>query len=332
MRSIIATILLTHLLLTTACNNSEHKSPMLTEKKYKEGFVESDKVKLQYLDWGGQGQVLVFICGLGDTPFLFEDLAGQLSPHYRVVGYSRRDHGKSESKEDKYDNGTLVSDLKLLLDSLNIDEANLLGWSMGGNEITEFASLYPDRVGKLIYFEAGYDLSDGGFEKLVSNIPKPYLPDSSVMKSLHNYREWYHRFWFGDVDWNEVLEANLLASIKIYSGGGVETIPNDHVFKSTLREAMNYKRSYQKVRVRSLVIYSKPFFHPADNDPETIKLYDSIENNIVVPWRSANKKRMEEELPNATIVEAPSGTHTSFLFLSSDFLLKTIQLFLDEKT
>jgi pimeloyl-ACP methyl ester carboxylesterase len=332
MRSIVATILLIHLFLTTACNNSEHKSSMLKVKKYKEGFVESDKVKLQYLDWAGDGQVPVLICGLGDTPFLFEDLAGQLSSHYRVIGYSRRNHGKSESKDDKYDNATLVSDLKLLLDSLEIDKANLLGWSMGGNEITEFASLYPDRVGKLIYFEAGYDLSDGGFEKLVSNIPKSYLPDSSDMKSLDDYRRWYHHFWFGDVEWNDALEANLRASIDINADGSIKTIPNDEVFKSTLSEVMNYKRSYLDIKVPSLVIYSKRFFHPADDNSETIKLYDSIENNIVSPWRSANKKRMDEELQNATIVEAPSGTHVSFLFLSKDFLVRTIDSFLNEKT
>src|SRR5262249_48864462 len=177
MRSIIVAILLPHLLLMTACNNPEQESCMLTEKKYKEDFVRSDKVKLHYLDWGGEGQVLVLITGLGDTPFLFDWLAEGFSPHFRVISYSRRNHGKSEAKEDKYDNESLVADLKLLLDSLKIYKANLLGWSMGGNEITEFASQYPDRVGKLIYFEAGYDLSDGGFEKLVRSIPKPYLPD-----------------------------------------------------------------------------------------------------------------------------------------------------------
>jgi pimeloyl-ACP methyl ester carboxylesterase len=315
----------------TACDNSGPKSSMHTEKNYKEGFVKSDKVKLHYIDWGGEGQALVLICGLGDTPLLFENLAQQLSAHYRVIGYSRRNHGKSETKEEKYDNATLVSDLKLFLDSLKIEKGNLLGWSMGGNEITEFASLYPNRVGKLIYFESGYDLSDGGFEKLVSNIPRPYLPDSSVMKSLDNYREWYHHFWFGDMEWNDALEANLLASVKVNTNGSIETIPGDDVFKSILKEAMNYRRSYDKVVSPCLVIYTKTFLHPADNNPTTVKLYDSIEKNIVSPWRSANKKRIEEELRNAFIVEAPNGSHTSFLFLSNDFLVKTINSFLNDK-
>jgi pimeloyl-ACP methyl ester carboxylesterase len=304
---------------------------MLAEKKFKEGFVETDKVKLQYLDWGGNGQVLILICGAGDTPFLWEMLAEQLSPGFRVIGYSRRFHGKSECKEDKYDNTALVSDLKLLLDTLKIDKANLLGWSLGGNEITEFASFYPDRVNNLIYFEAGYDLSDGGFEKLVTHIPKSYLPDSLVMRSLDNYRNWYHQFWFGDIEWNEALEANLLASVKTNPDGSIETIPDNNVFKATLKEAIHYRRTYEKVQSPCLIIYAKPFFHPVDNKPETVANYDSIEKFLVSPWRASNKKRIAEEIQNSTIVEAPKGTHLSFLFLSNDFLVKTINKFLDSK-
>ena len=45
-------------------------------------------------------------------------------------------------------NSTLVSDLKLPLDSLEIQKANLLGWSWAGNEITEFAIRHPERINK----------------------------------------------------------------------------------------------------------------------------------------------------------------------------------------
>ena len=70
---------------------------------------------------------------------------------------------KSKAAGSDYDNPTLISDLKLLLDSLKIVKANLPGWSMGGNEITEFAIRYPERTNKLIYFESGYDLSEETF-------------------------------------------------------------------------------------------------------------------------------------------------------------------------
>jgi pimeloyl-ACP methyl ester carboxylesterase len=312
----------------TARPKAETNSNMFTYATYREGFVESEKVKLHYLDWNGTGPALILICGAGDTPFLFENLAERLSPQFRVIGYSRRNHGKSESREDKYDNETLVEDLKLLLDSLKIEKTSLLGWSMGGNEITGFAIKYPQRVTKLIYFESGYDLSDGGFAKIVSNIPAPYLPDGSIMNSLDNYRKWYHQFWFGDVQWNHALENNLLASVKVKADGNIETIPNNYIFRSTLTEAMRYRRDYSKILTPCLVIYAKPFFYAADDKPEAKELYSKMENNIVIPWRSSNKKRIEAELKNVKIVEAPFGTHTSFLFLSNDFLAENIQSFL----
>jgi pimeloyl-ACP methyl ester carboxylesterase len=308
--------------------NSDHKSSIQQNEGYKEGFVESERVKLQYLDWGGSGPVLVLIPGLGDTPFLFENLADGLSVHSHVISYSRRNHGKSVATNDKYDNATLVADLKLLLDSLHIEKASLLGWSMGGNEITEFASLYPERVNKLIYFEAGYDLADGGFERLIKNMPQEFLPDSAVMQSFDNYRKWYQHFWFGDVQWNTALENNLLASVRLRSDSSIESIPNDDTFRAILKEAMSYTRRYTSVQAPSLVIFTKPFFYPADDKPETKHLYDELERTIVSPWREANEKRIRAELRNSIIVEAPSGTHTSFAFLSNDFLVKEITSFL----
>ena len=68
-----------------------------------------------------------------------------------------------------------------------------------------------------------------------------------------------------------------------------------------------------------------------NNSRETIALYDSLENNVISPWRLSNKKRMEKELKNSIIVEALKGSHTSFLFLSNNFLVETIRSFIDGK-
>ena len=304
---------------------------MPAERKYTERFIEGNGARLQYLAWGGTGQVLILISGLGDTPFLFDSLATELSLRFHVIGYSRRFHGKSTAHSGKLDNATLVSDLLLLMDSLRLEKANLLGWSLGGNEITEFAACYPERIDKLIYFESGYDLSDGGFASLTANVPKHYLPDSAVMTSLEPYREWYHHFWFGDVKWNDALEANLLASSSTRSDGSIETIPVDALFTSFLEDAMKYRRRYKDVHSPALAIYAEPFFYPADTNAATIALYDSLENNIVKPWRAANKKRIQEELENVTIIQAPAGTHASFLFRSHEFLVKSISNFLEPK-
>lgn len=68
---------------------------MDSAQKTKESFIETKEVKLHYLDWGGTGEGLVLICGLGDTSYLFDDLAKKVSDHFHVIGYERRFHGQS---------------------------------------------------------------------------------------------------------------------------------------------------------------------------------------------------------------------------------------------
>lgn len=293
-----------------------------------EGFVESEAVKLHYIQWGNTGPVFVLICGLGDTPYIFQELAEAWCSDFRVIGYSRREHGKSVSKIPKYDNETLVSDLKLLLDELEIDKASLLGWSLGGNEITAFAARYPQRVDKLVYFESGYDLSDQEFKSLLNGLPEFLLPGPAEMKSLEAYKKWYHDFWFGDIPWNAVLENNVMASLHLNPDGSITTIPDNTVSKAILAEGMNYHREYKKVQAPSLVIYAKPFFHPPRQSAEIVKAYDDFEKNLVAPWRLASMERVRSELKNATVVEVKDGTHASFLFLNRDSLVKTIKAFL----
>ena len=161
------------------CERSKQKDPLETEPLYSEGFIQSGGIKLHYLDWGGSGQPLILIHGWGDSPYIFEDLAASLRYDFRVIAYSKRGHCKTVTTDSLYDFSTLASDLKLLLDSLHINKANLLGHSMSGNDITEFAIDFPGRVNKLIYLEAGYDLSEEAFKTMLTTIPKSPFQDST---------------------------------------------------------------------------------------------------------------------------------------------------------
>jgi len=280
------------------------------------------------LDWGGSGQPLVLIPGLFDSPFLFEDIASSLKNNFRIIAYSRRGHGKSEASNSDYSNSTLVSDLKLLLDSLKIDKANLLGWSWAGNEITEFAIRYPERINKLIYFESGYDLSDEAFKKIIKTLPISPFADSLNLRTLDTYREWYHKFWFADSDWNPALEANLIATTQVSSDGTVTTIPNDSISKLLLASGTSYHRDYKMIQAPALVIYTKRFFVPPVTDDHIVSVYENIEKNIINPWRLRSMNQIKTELKDVTINEIPLGSHTSLIFLSRDPLVKSINDFL----
>ena len=45
-------------------------------------FVVVNGVRLEYLDWGGNGPPLVFLAGLGSTAHIFNDLAPEFTSRY----------------------------------------------------------------------------------------------------------------------------------------------------------------------------------------------------------------------------------------------------------
>ena len=314
-----------------SCQSPEKKSSMESEPEYMEGFIQSGNVKIHYLDWGGSGQPIVLIHGLGDTPYIFQDLASSLKNNLRIIAYSKRGHYKTEASNTRYDIDELVSDLKLLVDSLQINKVNLLGWSMGGNEITEFAIRYPDRTNKLIYLEAGYDLSDKEFGIIFKSLPQSVLPSPKDLQSLDSYRKWYHNLWFPDIEWNETLESNLQASVLLNKDGSITTIPDDSISKLILDSGMSYQREYDRIAAPALIIYAAPFFYPPDQNPETVKLYESLENDLISKWRINSINRIRSEFKNATIIEMSKGSHASLIFSSRDSLIKSISSFLLDK-
>ena len=62
----------------TRLHSSEHVTTIGTwtdDSPHGSAFAVVNGVRLQYLDWGGGGDPLVLVHGLGDSPHLFDDLA-----------------------------------------------------------------------------------------------------------------------------------------------------------------------------------------------------------------------------------------------------------------
>ena len=123
-----------------AQSNWTDKSP------HKAGFITANNVKLHYLDWGGAGETLLFLHGMGDTAHIYDELASKFTNQFRVIGLTRRGHGESEIPETGYDTATLVEDIRQFLDALKIQRVVLAGHSFAGDELTRFAVVHPDRV------------------------------------------------------------------------------------------------------------------------------------------------------------------------------------------
>lgn len=98
----------------------------------------------------GKGETIVFIHGLSDSLEYWEYLASNLKNNYQILRMDLRGHGKSELQNDKISVDVYTSDLKELLDELNIHKVNLVGFSLGGLIALDFVLKYPDMVSKMV--------------------------------------------------------------------------------------------------------------------------------------------------------------------------------------
>ena len=124
----------------------------------REAFAVVGGVRLHYIDWGGQGDCLLFLTPLGgDLLEQFGTLAPQFTDRFRVLGLTRRGQGQSDKPNGGYDTDTLVRDIVGFLDQMGVPRAHLAGQSIAGAEMTRLAATNPSRVMRLVYLDAAVD-------------------------------------------------------------------------------------------------------------------------------------------------------------------------------
>ncbi|GAA1724780.1 alpha/beta hydrolase [Aeromicrobium alkaliterrae] len=101
--------------------------------------LESNGITLSYTDSGGDGRAVVLIHGwpLSGASWS-EQVPALTSAGYRVITYDRRGFGDSDKPADGYDYDTFSEDLAGLLDHLDVTDATLVGFSMGGGEVARY--------------------------------------------------------------------------------------------------------------------------------------------------------------------------------------------------
>jgi pimeloyl-ACP methyl ester carboxylesterase len=162
-----------------------------------DSFVTVNGVRLQYLDWGGTGEALLFLTSLGGTAADFQPLAIHLTDSFHVFGLTRRGQGKSEKPVTGYDTATLTQDIVAFLDAKSISRVTLVGYSLAGDELTELAGTHPQRVAKLVYLDAAYDLAENAElgRKAHLDLPAPAAdkPTLELIARSNEYRPDYSR-------------------------------------------------------------------------------------------------------------------------------------------
>ena len=113
-------------------------------------FQTNDGVDIHY-ECSGSGAPLVLIHGWDQSAKAFCNNVPVLSQKYRVVTVDLRGHCESGKPAYGYRISRLATDVRQLLEHLDLTDVTLLGWSMGCSVIWSYWDLFrADRLSKLI--------------------------------------------------------------------------------------------------------------------------------------------------------------------------------------
>ncbi|MFB7408277.1 alpha/beta fold hydrolase [Streptomyces sp. NPDC056202] len=106
-----------------------------------------------YFEDQGTGQPVVLIHGFPLDGHSWErQTAALLDAGYRVITYDRRGFGRSSQPATGYDYDTFAADLNTVLETLDLDDVVLVGFSMGTGEVARYISRYGSgRVAKAAF-------------------------------------------------------------------------------------------------------------------------------------------------------------------------------------
>jgi non-heme chloroperoxidase len=104
-------------------------------------FIETtDGTQIFYRDWGA-GKPVVLIHGWPLNADMWEYQAPFLAANgQRVITYDRRGFGRSSQPWPGYDYDTMADDLATLMEKLDLHDATIVGFSMGGGEVARLLS------------------------------------------------------------------------------------------------------------------------------------------------------------------------------------------------
>ena len=209
----------------------------------------------------GSGKPIIIAHGLYGMSDNWLNIAKNLSETYEVHLLDLRNHGNSPHS-DEHSYPLMAQDIAEYMDNNSIYTASLIGHSMGGKAVMQFAFDFPQYVENLIII----DMSPRQYvftEKEISG----YLNHFEIMKMMHridfknfNTRENIENYLSGFIPDINIVKF-LIKNIKRNQENNFEWKIN---ISALLR---NFKKLFEEVGATGNIHYGKTLFVKAENSP-----------------------------------------------------------------
>ncbi len=289
--------------------------------------------KLHYLDWGGEGETLLFLTGMGSSAHIFDNFAPRFIDKFRVLALTRRGQGDSDYPETGYDADTLTEDIRQYMDCLNVEKAILAGHSLAGVELTHFAGTYPTKVIKLIYLDALDDRR--GLPAMREQNPLRNIEikkEESAPHTLEEYIADFNRDFpnFAEI-WSDLWDEEFSHGVKVNEAGiFVDRMPESIEKMMTDNLSVGYapKRVEAKIPILSFYALGKLKLSNAYTEEQKAE-FDQFWQDVRAPFFRSLFSEFHSRFPHAKIVEIPDGHHYCFI-AQEDLVYEEMRKFLSE--
>lgn len=247
----------------------------------------------------GKGLPLVFCYGVVCNNHQWKHQVKYLKKNHQIIQFDYRGHNASKSPK-KSENLTIkncAKDLKVVLDSLGIQKAILLGHSMGVNVILQFYDLFPEKVDGMVAicgtiknpFKTMFntEFSQAGFEFLkLMYLKFPEQFSKMWGKSIANPISQFLVSLTG-FNFQFTQQKDIKNYLEYVSKQPTET------FFHFLQEMIDYKgeKILKKIKVPTLIIGG--------------------EKDLITPIQ--NQYELYRKIPNAQFMKVPKGSHCAHM-------------------
>ncbi|MGZ3764046.1 MAG: alpha/beta fold hydrolase [Mucilaginibacter sp.] len=193
------------------------------------GYKDVNGLKMYY-GIHGEGSPLVLIHGGGSTIYTsFGQVLPLFAEHRKVIAVELQAHGHTPDRDQPTSFEQDADDVAELLVQLGFEQADIFGFSNGGQTAMQVAIRHPEKVRKLIVGAGGYKRSGyySWFWEFMSRanigvMPQPlkdaYLainPDPDALQAMHD-RDYYRMVGFED--WSDDAIRSIKSPTLVING------------------------------------------------------------------------------------------------------------------
>jgi pimeloyl-ACP methyl ester carboxylesterase len=264
--------------------------------------LSGEGVEIQLAVWEGQGKNILCIHGLSANCRFWDVVASALAPRHRVLAMDLRGRGLSDKPPSGYSIENHCRDIKALLDGLGLDQAVLMGHSLGAVISLSFAAQHPEQVSRMILVDGGGELTAEQRAKVFAGI-KPSLDRlGQIFPSFEAYLETMKKAPFLH-PWSQAMETYFRYEVEQVEGGLRSRTQLAHI-QEEVSNLMKRDAAplYPKIQCPVLILRATRGM--------------LAEDDLLLPEEVV--ERMIREIPDARRVDLAGTNHFTILFQQNE--------------